>query len=86
MLQARSFAAGLDHVPDDILRDAFPPYLARPGDGPKDPSLADSGCGRPLIERCFDPIWNGNGADVATLADQVDHRPVPLAHLDVVQL
>ena len=77
MLQARSFAAGLDHVPHDILRDAFSPCLARPGDGSKDPSLPDSGCGGPLIERCFNPIWNGNGADVTTLADQVYHRPRP---------
>src|SRR5713226_10100791 len=27
MLQARSLAAGLNYVPHDILRDAFPPYL-----------------------------------------------------------
>jgi hypothetical protein len=42
------------------------PFPLRPGDGSKDPSLPDSGCGRPLIESCFNPIWNGNGADVAT--------------------
>jgi hypothetical protein len=85
MLQARSFAAGLHDVPRDILRDALSPYLA-PGDGSKDPSLPDSGCPRPLIERGFNPTWNGNGADVVTLADEIHHRPVPLAHLDVVQL
>ena len=33
MLQARPLAAGLDDVPYDILRNAFPPYLSRPGDG-----------------------------------------------------
>ena len=85
MLQARSLAAGLDYVPHDILRDAFPPYLSRPGDCSKDPSLPDPGCDRPLIERRFDPFWNGDGADVAALADQVHHRPVPLAHLHLIQ-
>ena len=86
MLQARSLAATLDYVPHDILRDAFPPYLSRSGDGSKDPSLRDPGCYRPLIERRFHPFWNGHGADVAALADQVYHRPVPLAHLDFIQL
>jgi hypothetical protein len=86
MLQARSLAAGLDYVPHDILRDAFPPHLSLPGDCPKDPSLHEPGCDRPLIERGFDPFWNGDGADVSTLADQVHHRPVPLAHLDLIQL
>ncbi len=86
MLQARSLAAGLDYVPHNILRDAFPPYLSRPGDGSKDPSLLDPGCHRPLIERGFDPFWNGDGADVAALADQVHHRPVRLAHLNLIQL
>src|SRR2546425_9576657 len=86
MLQARSLAATLDYVPHDILRDAFSPHLSRPGNGSKDPSLRDSGCYRPLIKRGFDPLRNGDGANVATLADQVHHCPVTLTHLDLVQL
>src|ERR1700686_921595 len=43
MLQARSFAAGFDYVPYDILRDAFSPHLSRSGNPSKDPSLRDSG-------------------------------------------
>ena len=86
MLQARSLAATLDYVPHDVLRDAFPPYLSRPGDGAKDPSLRDPRCSYPLIERCFDPFWNGHGADVTALTDEVYDRPVPLAHLDFIQL
>ena len=86
MLQARSLAAGLDYVPHNILRDAFPPHLSRPGDGSKDPSFPNPGCRRPLIERGFDPLWNGHGADVATLANEINHCPVPLAHLDLIQL
>jgi uncharacterized protein len=31
------------------------------------------------------PFWNRHGADVATLAN-VHHRPVPLAHLNLVRL
>ncbi len=86
MFQARSLAAGLDYVPHHILRDAFPPYLSRPGDGSKDPALRNPGCSGPLIERRFHPFWDGHGANVATLADQVHHCPVPLTHLDLVQL
>jgi len=86
MLQAGSLAAGLDYVPHNILRDAFPPHLSHPGDGSEYPSLRNPGCSYPLIERCFDPLWNGHRADMAALTDQVYHRPVPLAHLDFIQL
>jgi hypothetical protein len=86
MLQARSLTAGLDYVPHNILRHPFPPYLSRPGDGSKDSSLRNSGSDRPLIERSLDPFWNGDRADVSALADQVHHRPVPLAHLDFIEL
>src|SRR6202035_2216829 len=50
------------------------------------PPLRHLGCHYPLIECRFDPLWNGHRADVAALADQVYHRPVPLAHLDFIQL
>jgi hypothetical protein len=86
MLQARSLAAGLDYVPHDILRDASSPHLSRPGDGAKDSSLRDSSCYRPLIKRGFDPLRNGDGANVATLADQIHRCPVTLAHLDLVHV
>ena len=55
MLQARSLAAGLDHVPHNILRHAFPPYLSGPGDCSKNSSLRDPRCRRPLIERGLHP-------------------------------
>jgi len=86
MLQARSLAASLDDVPHNILRDAFPPHLSRSGNSSKDSSLRHPSRDRPLIERGFDPFWNGHGADVPALANQVHHCPVPLAHLDLVQL
>jgi hypothetical protein len=84
MLQSRSLAAGVDYVPHDILRDAFPPHLSRSGDGSKDLSLRDPGCSCPVIERRFYPFWDGDGADVAALADQVHHCPVALAHLNLI--
>ena len=84
MLQASSLAATLDYVPHNILRDAFSPHLSRSGNCSKDPSLHDLGSYYPLIECRFDPLWNGHRADVAALADQVYHRPVPLAHLDLI--
>lgn len=77
MLQARSLAATLDYVPHNVLRDAFSPHLSRSGNSSKDPSLCDHGCHHPLIECRLDPLWNGHRADVATLSDQVYHRPVP---------
>ena len=86
MLQACSLAATLDYVPHDILRDAFSPHLSRSGDPSKDPSLCDPGCYDPLIECRFHPVRNGHGADVPALANQVHHCPVPLAHLDFIQL
>jgi hypothetical protein len=69
MLQARSLAAGLDHVPYNILRDPLPPHFSCPGDGSKKLSLLYPGCHGPLIECCFHPFWNGDGADVSALAD-----------------
>jgi hypothetical protein len=85
MLQARSLAAALDHVPHDILRDAFSPHLSRSGNCSKDSSLRDLGCYYPLIEGRFDPLWNGHRADVPALADQVHDCPVTLAHLHLIQ-
>jgi len=32
----------------------------------------------PVVESGFDPVRNGHGANVATLADQIDHCPVTL--------
>jgi hypothetical protein len=86
MLQARSLAATLDYVPHHILRDAFSPHLSRSRDSSKDSSLRDLGCHYPLIECRFDPLRNGHRADMPALSDQIHHRPVPLAHLDLIHL
>jgi hypothetical protein len=86
MLQAHSFAATLDYVPHDILRDAFSPYLSRSGNRSKDPSLRDLRRYYPLIECRFDPLRNGHRPDMPALADQIHHSPVPLAHLDLIHL
>jgi hypothetical protein len=86
VLQACSRAAGSDHVPDNVLRDAVAPHLSPSGDRSKDFALKNPSGSGPLIESGFHPAWNGNRADVATLADQIHHGPVPLTHLDVIQL
>ena len=85
VLQTRPLAAGLDDVPDNVLRDASPPHLSRPGNGSEDFPLADSSYFHPAIQGGFDPFGNRNRPDVTAFADEVHHCPMPLAHLDLVQ-
>ena len=85
MLQSRSFTAGPDYVPDDVLGKSPAPHFPRAGDGAKDSSFSNASCRRPLIESSLDPAWNGNRTDVAALANEVHYRPVPLSHLHVIQ-
>ena len=49
-------------------------------------ALTNSSGPCPLIESGFHPVRDGHRANVATLADQILHRPVPLTHLDLIQL
>ena len=84
MLESGFLAACFHHVPDNILRDSFAPHLAVPGDGPKDSSLGDAGCFGPFVQGDLHPPGNGDGADMAALADQVHNRPVTLPHLQVI--
>jgi len=86
VLQACSLAAGSNHVPHDILREAAAPHLSPPGEGSKDFALTNPSGSGPLIESGFHPVRNGHGADVATFANQIHSGPVSLAHLDVLQL
>ena len=85
VLQASFLAACSDHVPDNVLREAATPHLSQSGDRSKDFALTDPSGSCPLVESGFDPCGNGHRADVATLANQINHGPVSLAHLDVVQ-
>ena len=86
VLQACSLAAGSDHVPHNVLREAATPHLSSSGDRSKDFALTNPSGSRPLIESGFHPVRNGHRANVATFANQINHGPVALAHLDVVQL
>jgi hypothetical protein len=86
VLQSGFLAAGSDHVPDNVLRDATAPYLSQPGDGSKDFPFAQASGSCPLVQSGLDPCRNGNRANVAAFADQINHCPVPLAHLNVVEL
>ena len=86
VLQSGSLATSSDHVPDNILRDAVTPHLAQSGDRSKDFAIADPSGACPLVQGSFDPRRNGHRANVATFADQINHRPMALTHLDVVEL
>lgn len=84
--QACSLTAGSDHVPDNVLREAAAPHLSLSGDRSKDFALTNLSGSCPLIESGFHPVGNGHGANVATLANQINNGPVSLAHLDFIKL
>jgi hypothetical protein len=73
-----------DDVPDHILANAVPPNPSRLADSAKHSSFRDAGCGLPPIERVFDPLRHGNGANVAAFADQIDDGPMPLPGLHML--
>ena len=86
VLQACSRAAGSNHVPDNVLREAAAPHLSPSGDRSKDFAIKNPSGLCPLIESGFHPVRNGHRANVATFANQINYGPVSLARLDVVQL
>jgi len=86
VLQSRSLTTGLDHIPDYVLRYTFAPHLPRSTDRSKDPAPDNPRLYGPFIQRDFDPGWNRDGADMAALPNLIHDRPVPLAHLNLVQL
>src|SRR5436305_452304 len=76
MLQACSLAAGSDHVPDNVLREAAAPHLSPSGDRSKDFALTNPSGSCPLIESGFHPVRNGHRANVATFTNQINNGPV----------
>ena len=86
VVQACSLTATPDHIPHNVLREATPPYLPLAGNRSEDLAVGDAGSASPLVECGLDPIRNRHGADVATLANQINHGPVALSHLDFVQI
>ena len=86
VLQSGFLATGSDHVPDNVLGDATAPHLSESGDRSKDFALAHASGSCPLVQSGLDPCGNGHCANVATFADQINHGPVSLAHLGVVEL
>jgi hypothetical protein len=69
VLQACSLAAGSDHVPDNVLREAAAPHLSPSGDRSKDFALANPSGSCPLIKSGFHPVRNGHRANVATFTN-----------------
>lgn len=86
VLQAGSLAAGSDHVPDNVLRDALGPYLSFPRHRSEDFALTNACDSNPLVERGFHACRDGNSTNVPALANEIDHGPMSLPHLDVVQV
>ena len=86
VLQACPLAAGSHHVPDNILRETAAPHLSSSSDGSKDLALTYPSSSCPLIESGFHPVRNGHRSNVSTFANQINHCPMSLAHLNVVQL
>src|SRR5437868_4816230 len=83
MEQACFLAAALDHIPHNVLRNAFAPNLSCPCYSSKNFPSGYASRRYPEVERRFRPVRDWHGADVATLTDQVYDRPVPLTHLDI---
>ena len=69
VLQACSLAAGSDHVPDNVLREAAAPHLSPSGDRSKDFALTNPSGSCPLIKSGFHPVRNGHRANVATFTN-----------------
>ena len=81
-LDVGSLCAGLNNVPNHILRDAVAPNRAVFADRPEQLAADNGNALCPCVERVLDPDRNGNRPHAAGLADQVHNRPVILATLD----
>jgi hypothetical protein len=79
------FRAGLDDVPNDVLRYAVAPNGAVLSDRSKELADADGNAVCPRIDRSLGPDWNWNRPDAAGFAHKIDNRPVILAALDGLQ-
>src|SRR5690242_5246787 len=86
MQQTCLFGAGSDYIPNHVLRDASAPYLSCPGYCSKDFACLNARRSYPEVERCLCPVRDGHSPDVAILSDQIHNRPMPLTHLDIVEL
>jgi hypothetical protein len=86
VVQTCSLTAISDDIPNNVLRDTMPPDFSLACDRSEDFALRNVGSTRPLVKRGFDPVRDGHSANVATFADQVDHGPMTLAHLEIGQL
>jgi hypothetical protein len=83
VIQLRPFGTPPNHVPDDVLGNAFSPGCSVTAHGPEDAASADLGHQHPTIDRFLDPDGHGHGPDMPALANQVDNGPMPLPDLQV---
>jgi hypothetical protein len=78
--------AAPDYVPDNVFADTGTPDFAGSSHRAKYLPSFDSRSRNPFIQRLLCPTRNGNGADMAALANQIDDGPVPLLCLDIIQI
>src|ERR1039458_8386855 len=76
----------LHGMPDDLLSDTVTPNRTSPAHTPKQAPVHNHGSLCPDIQGRLHPIGNWDGSNVPALADQIDHRPVLFALLDVSNL
>ena len=72
-------------MPDDLLGHAFAPDPPSPVNSPGQLPTADTSTSEPIIEHLPDPAGQGDGANVAALADQIHNGPMPLSLLGMVE-
>src|SRR5271169_710135 len=83
ILDVGTFGGRFHHVPDGLGRDAVAPNLIQSTHSAEDRSSVDASRRGPLIDGAFRPPWNGNSADVFSLANQVSNHAALLADLKV---
>ncbi len=81
VLDGCSLGAVLHDIPHRSFRYAGSPSLACAANAPKYAAFAHACRNEPGIDSALDPIRNGHGPNVSTLADQVDDGPMTLAPL-----
>ena len=84
VLPRRFFLHILHNVPDRLLFHAVAPDAAHFSDFAEDPAPVNPSSTQPVIQFRNDPVKNRHRADVCSLAQQIDNRPVILPLLEMI--
>src|SRR5215472_11536827 len=77
-----SLSAFSNDIPDHILCDAVTPDDAVLADRAKHSATVNACCGCPRIDPVLYPRRNWHRTNMASFADEIDNRPMPLSALD----